>query len=140
LDKRTRLVCEWMEKARRDLRLAELALREEIHDGAAFHSQQAAEKALKALILALGGKIRKTHDIGELLDTLESLGLETREFYSIDADILTDYAVEARYPGPPVAGEEAMEAYHIAARVLQLVDRELERRGITCGKTRRSGR
>ena len=62
-----RVVCMWLEKAMRDLRAAQLLLDEELYDEAAFHSQQAAEKALKALLVALRIRPPKTHSLEHLL-------------------------------------------------------------------------
>ncbi|MEB3861607.1 MAG: HEPN domain-containing protein [Desulfurococcales archaeon] len=47
------VTCMWMRKALDDLRLAEAALEIGVDPGlAAFHAQQAVEKALKALLTA----------------------------------------------------------------------------------------
>jgi len=45
---------DWLSQAERDLRLAELSRGDEIHEWACFAAQQSAEKAVKALRLALG--------------------------------------------------------------------------------------
>jgi len=51
-DARTHLTRQWLTKASRDMRAALLALsaQDELWDIAAFHSQQVAEKALKAFL------------------------------------------------------------------------------------------
>jgi hypothetical protein len=41
-----------------------------------FNAQQAAEKALKAVCLAQGMDIPKTHSLIHLMDTLEAVGIE----------------------------------------------------------------
>ena len=46
---------DWWEQGRRDLRHAGNALEDGDYEWAAFAAQQAAEKALKALIMSLGG-------------------------------------------------------------------------------------
>ena len=51
---------EWLEKASRDIRMAELAINEELYDEAAFHRQQVAEKAL---LVACRIKPPKTHSL-----------------------------------------------------------------------------
>lgn len=62
-----------------------------------YHCQQAAEKMLKALILANDGELQKTHDLGLLAEQLE-------EFFHVPenvlnaADSLTPYGVKIRYP------------------------------------------
>ncbi len=47
---------DWWEQGMRDLKHARNALLDEDYEWAAFAAQQAAEKALKALILSLGGE------------------------------------------------------------------------------------
>lgn len=62
-----------------------------------YHCQQAAEKMLKALILAYDGEIQKTHDLGLLTDELASLTV-VPEPVLVSADLLTPYGVKIRYP------------------------------------------
>jgi len=89
-----------------------------------FDAQQAAEKALKALLLFYGIPFRFVHDIAELLSLLERNGVALPEEIS-EAVILSDYAVEARYPGPmePVTEEEYREAIALAGAVVGWVER-----------------
>jgi len=64
------ITCEWVEKASRDIRMAKLAINEEPYDEAAFHCQQAVEKALKTLLVAYRIKPPKTHSLERLLALL----------------------------------------------------------------------
>ena len=52
------VACEWFRRARKDLRAAEVLLREGLHEDAAYHSHQAVEKALKGLLIAYGVRPR----------------------------------------------------------------------------------
>ena len=70
-----------------------------------FHCQQAAEKMLKALIIANDGEVRKTHDLGLLIDDLSSDVYFPKELLNA-ADELTPYGVSARYPQDPGNSEE----------------------------------
>jgi HEPN domain-containing protein len=85
-----------------------------------FHAQQAAEKALKAVLLHLGIPFPRTHDLDLLLDLLEAHGIllppEIRE-----AGFLSQYAVQTRYPlsGPPVTTEHLTRALATADAVLR---------------------
>lgn len=56
----------WLDKATEDIAAAHLLLREEMASPASFHSQQALEKILKALLVAARQEIRRTHDIDDL--------------------------------------------------------------------------
>ena len=64
-----------------------------------FHCQQAAEKAVKALIVLNGshGGIPKKHDIFLLLNQIKNM-IDIDEKYYNYADILTPYGVVMRYP------------------------------------------
>jgi HEPN domain-containing protein len=89
----------WMLKDENDLRLAEVAIRQEvpITDGAIYHTQQCAEKALKGFLAFKRSEIKKTHNLAELV-------MQCAEFDSdfesllLDADDLTPKATEFRYP------------------------------------------
>ncbi len=110
----------WLRRARDDLRMAEviLASNDPISHGAAFHAQQAAEKALKALLVAHGRKPPRTHNLGHLLTLAEEVGVSLDHHLDAAAS-LTDHAVEARYPGPPtITEDEAREAIRNANTIV----------------------
>ena len=56
-------VKKWLEQAKNDLHAARNSADSKNFDWACFQAQQAAEKALKALLLQKSGKIIKTHDL-----------------------------------------------------------------------------
>lgn len=62
-----------------------------------FHVQQAAEKALKAWLCALGQMYPLRHDLDDLLDLLASRGAAVGFFRPLAA--FTPYAVQFRYEG-----------------------------------------
>lgn len=64
-----------------------------------YHCQQAAEKAIKAVIVACGarGGMPKLHDLSFLLGQLKNM-VEIDERYYDYADALTPYGVAVRYP------------------------------------------
>jgi len=62
---------DWLRYARSDLELARVVRPDEVlFEGLCFHAQQAAEKALKAVLIAKGVPPPKTHNIRTLLDLL----------------------------------------------------------------------
>jgi len=126
------VICGWLRKAKRDLKWAERMLAEEDFDYSSFHSQQAAEKALKSLIIAKGQHPPRTHNIGALLSALEKMGEDTGDVEQ--AKILTDYAVEARYPDfeEEISREEAVEALELARKVVGWARERLEALGVRC--------
>ena len=63
------IISEWLNKASEDLRFAEANLNDgsEFYSQLCFHFQQAAEKYLKAFIIAKGLPFIKVHDLVNLL-------------------------------------------------------------------------
>jgi HEPN domain-containing protein len=116
----------WINKGEDDLRLAELALENDIYDYAAFHAQQAVEKFLKAFLVKNGRPIMKTHDIAYLIEKCKEIDPSFQELYGINAHYLSDFVVEVRYPGYySVPKELAEEAIKIAKTVLDFVIKKL---------------
>jgi len=116
---------DWLRRAKADLALARAPLPEgAIYEDLAFHSQQAAEKAIKAVYVKHGIRFRYTHDIGELLSGLTGMSLPLDETIK-SAATLTTYAWESRYPylGEPVTEEEYREAIRQAEIVVSWAER-----------------
>jgi HEPN domain-containing protein len=111
----------WLAFAKSNLLLAEKGgrLKGVRFEDLCFNAQQAAEKALKAVCLANDLEFPKTHSIVRLVDILESGGIKIPEAIR-EADILTQYAVETRYPSwvEEIDRTEYREAIAIAARVV----------------------
>jgi len=112
---------EWLDYARSDLKLARLAAGDASirPEQACFHAQQAAEKAIKAVLLSRQVGFPLTHDIEELLELVEESGLPVPNAVG-NAGLLTPYAVETRYPGywPDVTGPDVDEALRTAEAML----------------------
>ncbi len=100
-------VREWPERAADDLREAEhdLTAAPPLLRGAAFHSQQAAEKALKAFLAAHERPFPRTHDLDTLGITVVALDSTMAALVDRARD-LTPYAWRFRYPGAPLAPAE----------------------------------
>ncbi len=115
---------EWLRYAKSDLELSRIDPPPSVLlESFCFHAQQAAEKALKAVLISRTLLFPKTHNIGTLLDILAehiSISEEIR-----DAAILTDYAVIARYPGAqePVDEAELKQAARLAEEVVSWAER-----------------
>ncbi|HEU4745500.1 MAG TPA: HEPN domain-containing protein [Anaerolineales bacterium] len=111
----------WLLRAKGNLNLAEKGgrLKGVLLEDLCFNAQQAAEKALKAVCLAQGMDIPKTHSIVHLMDILESRGVEIPKNVR-DADILTQYAVQLRYPSlmEEINRSEYRDALKLAANVV----------------------
>ena len=89
---------------------------------------QAAEKAIKAVLIHLEVRFPFVHNLAQLLGLVERAGLVVSESL-MRAVILSDYAVEARYPGiaEPVTEPEYEEVIVLAEQVVQWAERAIER-------------
>ena len=93
---------DWFRQAEHDLSQAEESRGSGRHDWACFASQQAAEKAVKALHLALGQEAWG-HVVARLLQSLPSS--HTAPEGLIDgARVLDNFYIPARYPNGHVEG------------------------------------
>lgn len=120
----------WLRRARSDLALAKAPLpRGALYEDLCFHAQQAAEKAIKSVYRARKHAFRYTHDLTELLDGLARHGVAIPETIR-EAEELTDFAWQARYPGPaePVSEAEYRRAVALAGRVVQWAVKVVEER------------
>jgi len=117
---------EWLNRAHSNLIQARegIQLPEVYLEDLCFQAQQAAEKAIKGVLLALNVRFPYIHDVAELLTLVEQAGYPIPEEVRESA-ILSDYAVEARYPGlaEPVTREEYEEAVSLATEVMQWAER-----------------
>jgi HEPN domain-containing protein len=111
---------EWIRKAESDFKTADHLLQggPAFAEGTAFHSQQAAEKYLKAFLVWHQIEFQKTHDIEALLRLAGKVADKIPEILG-DTVILTPYGVDYRYPGeyPEVGMSDAERAFLLAGRV-----------------------
>ena len=102
-----------------------------ITDSVCFHSQQAAEKYLKAYLVFNGREIHKTHDIALLIK--ECMAIDSSFAYLLEKEVhfLTPYGTVIRYPDdfyiPDV--EESKEAMRYAEIVRDFVRARLSEEG-----------
>lgn len=120
---------DWLRHARSDLHLAQ-SLPDHEHvllETLCFHAQQAAEKALKAVLVFLEIPFPRTHNIGTLIGWLP--GRIAGDPVLDEAVVLTEYAVSSRYPGEaePVTEDEFREAVALAERVLVWAEGVIQR-------------
>ncbi|MBL0061874.1 MAG: HEPN domain-containing protein [bacterium] len=116
------LVNGMLRKAESDLTTAKLCLDSgQSLDASCFHSQQAAERALKAFLVSRSVDAPRIHNIEKLAGLCES---EDSVFGTIreDASRLTPYAVELRYDEEFWPSfESAHSAYDKAVSIVELV-------------------
>lgn len=113
---------EWLRRARSNLAVARLGrdLSDVLYEDLCFQAQQAAEKAIKSLLVQRQFPFPKTHVVTDLLTLVEQSGIEVPEEIR-QADQLTKYAILTRYPGfsGGVTEEDYNHAIELADRVFQ---------------------
>jgi len=122
------LVEDWMKRANSNLSRAQAGKVSEhiLYEDLCFDCQQAAEKAVKALLISSNIVPQPTHSLSVLIDDLEKNGIDVPD--TIKAAIqLSYYAVETRYPGryEPVNEREYKQALKMAKTVFSWVSRAL---------------
>src|SRR4029450_3060848 len=118
----------WLQEAQADLTVV-CTLRSAGHHAAAcFHSQQAAEKALKALLYAQGARVVLGHSVRELARQCEGHDLAFAAGGD-DTALLDQFYITARYPNglpaPAIPSQsftsaQAQAAQEAAGRVIRL--------------------
>jgi len=126
---KTKWVNEWKQKAENDLRTAEIVLSTENPptDAICFHAQQCVEKYLKSYLTSRDVTVEKTHDLTRINNIC--IGIDTDfEELSDNAELLSGYAVEIRYPGDFIecSIEEAEEAVKMAKTFKYFLLRKLD--------------
>ena len=120
---------DWLRYARSDYRLAAIRLPKGVMlESLCYHAQQAAEKALKAILLHRGISFPFTHNLKTLLECLPKSVQPPATV--LQAARLTQYAVSARYPDDmePVTSEaERQDAVRLARAVLIWAQKEIRR-------------
>jgi HEPN domain-containing protein len=117
---------EWIERAKSSLELAQAKIIQHIYyEDLCYQSQQAAEKALKGLLIYYGVEPDFTHNIEILLNKLKA-------FTDIPENIkeavrLTIYAVQTRYPGEydEITKEEYEKSVKMAKDCLTWIENEI---------------
>ncbi|MCE8428697.1 MAG: HEPN domain-containing protein [Candidatus Methanoperedens sp.] len=87
---------DWLKQAHSDLSAAEDSVKSEHYEWACFQAQQAAEKALKALIISKGGESR-IHSIKFLLSNLPE-NMTISDHLQNAARELDKHYIPTRYP------------------------------------------
>jgi HEPN domain-containing protein len=121
---------EWLNRARSNLVRAQTTLPGVYLDDLCFDAQQAAEKAVKAVLIARGVDFPIIHDLSRLLTLLGQSG-ETIPPAIADATDLTRFAVVTRYPSvaEPVTAEEHRRTAAIAEAVVKWAERRVGEAG-----------
>jgi HEPN domain-containing protein len=121
-------IMQWLVKANEDLFVVERLTQYEIvaTSSVCFHCQQAVEKFLKAFLITNGVDIKKTHNIEFLLSECSDID---KDFSGIDPKELSDFGVDARYPGDMyIPGDsETIEYKNLALEIKDLVENKIDK-------------
>jgi len=123
---------EWLNRAKSNLArsTADINLPGIYLEDLCFDAQQAAEKAIKALLLSRGIVFPFVHDLAELVTVLQQSGQEVPTSIA-EAARLTRFAVETRYPSlaEAVTREDYDRAIAIAGEVIRWVEKHMLGKG-----------
>jgi len=115
---------EWVDKAEGDFEAADLTLHARevpIIDAVCFHSQQCAEKYLKAFLQEHRIRFERRHELIPLLELCLALD---KSFESLQS--LEQYGVLIRHPGLTVPAETAEQAFESANQIRDFIREKLE--------------
>lgn len=111
---------QWLQLGDSDMKAARVLMSGGLWSQSCFYAQQAAEKALKAELLARGLHFPKTHDLAALVGIAQGADPAFPAF-AVECATLNAYAVTTRYE-PEAAwaidGEEAQAAVTYAQSVM----------------------
>lgn len=122
------IVNQWLQKAKDDY-VSATVLMEKVQppqiEIACYHSQQCAEKALKAFCSFKGSEIQKTHNLIVLCQSCTALNSEFSTLIS-DCAKLTPYSVQTRYPNNiEILESEAKSAIASAKKIYDFVEAKI---------------
>lgn len=112
----------WIRGARDDLNAARNSFKSGDYDWASFQSQQAVEKALKALSIKKTNQFPKTHDLVKLSKLVNA----PKEII-IQCGKLNPSYIETRYPdlSKDYSKDDAEEFINIADNILKWIEKDL---------------
>lgn len=121
---------EWLNRARSNLAKAQYTseIARVYLEDLCFDAQQAAEKAVKAVLIYFNIRFPYTHDLSQLLILVEQAGEDIPSTIR-EAVILSEYAVQSRYPGfsEPVTQSEYQTAIVMAKAVVRWAEKIVNR-------------
>jgi len=121
----------WTDNAAGDMRVAKhllLTMHPIPVEIIGFHSQQATEKSLKAVLAYNETVIPRTHEINELVNICKAFGA-CFDIPEVVADTITEYAVKIRYKQETrdFTEQDAKFAVNQAEKVINMVEQYLSK-------------
>jgi HEPN domain-containing protein len=117
----------WLRQAQSDLAVGKLTEKEGFHSQACYHYSQAAEKALKGLLISLGTLPPYSHSLDRLLEEIRQQGVDITTFQDIHLKAISRMNSETRYPYDDEAPtdrfdeKDSAQARSVAQQVLTFV-------------------
>jgi len=121
---------DWLHHARLDLQSARHLLDAvpPLTGASVFHSQQGAEKVLKAFLAGHDQPIAKTHELPRLIEQCEAFDPSIQHL-SMSAQVLNPYATRFRYPARGIGLQPdesiAQDALRHATHIVEFVEQRL---------------
>ncbi len=116
----------WLKIAQEDLQAAKALLKIELFSTVTYHTQQSAEKALKAYLVWKKQPIIKTHDLIQLIELCMKFDRGFEKIF-MAANTLNPYSTKFRYPSeqdiPDV--DDAKAAIKLAKTILMFVTKKI---------------
>ena len=109
---------EWLNRARSNLALARNRIPDAYVEDLCYEAQQAAEKAIKGVLIRADVEFPYTHDLGRLLESFDGTGLDVPGIVR-RAGELSRYAYITRYPA--TVGVVTEEQYETAIAIARAV-------------------
>jgi hypothetical protein len=108
----------WLRQARNDLEAAQVTAQAGFHAQACYLAGQAAEKALRAAIVATGSTPPHSHSLERLVTMLREQGISTEPLEGLHLKALTRMNSETRYPHGDEAPADLFDANDTAQALL----------------------
>ena len=119
-------VKEWLARSKSSLAISKNRSDEEIYyEDLCFQAQQAVEKAIKGFLIFYNTEPEKTHNLVVLIKSLSKYIDIPDEI--IESAILSDYAIQTRYPGDytPIQEDEYNNAIKIAEDCVNWIEKKI---------------
>lgn len=121
------LTSEWIQKAEDDFTVARRELnarKSPVYDAVCFHSQQCAEKYLKAYLQENNIPVPRTHQLSDLLKLCNELN-GSFELILVDINIIEPFSVNIRYPGNRANKEDAKMVFIAVQKIRRFIRQQL---------------
>ena len=120
----------WIYKAQNDLKSAQKLVEgdEPIYDTSIYHTQQCAEKALKAYLAFKNQPIQKSHDVELLVEICSKIDKSFEKLYQYSEN-LNPYSTAFRYPDIYLEPdkEDVFEAIEMAKEILNFIKMKIKK-------------